>query len=126
MFELVTNAEMSEADRRTIACGVSGQTLMENAGAAVANAVMARHPPGSKVAVVAGTGNNAGDGFVAARLLREAGYRVAVHLIGRRDAIRGDAAEAARQWQGPIVTGGLDLRGAHLTIDALLRARREP
>jgi len=122
MFELLTNAEMSEADRRTIASGVSGQTLMENAGAAVANAVMARHPPGSKVAVVAGTGNNAGDGFVAARLLREAGYRVAVHLIGRRDAIKGDAAEAARQWQGPVASGAPDLAGAHVIIDALFGA----
>ena len=122
MLELLTNAEMSEADRRTIASGVSGQTLMENAGAAVANAAMARHPPGSKVAVVAGTGNNGGDGFVAARLLRQAGYRVAVHLIGRRDAIKGDAAEAARQWQGPVASGAPDLAGAHVIIDALFGA----
>src|SRR5437899_4995636 len=105
MLELLTNAEMSEADRRTIACGVSGETLMENAGAAVAAAVMARHPGGSRVAVVAGTGNNGGDGFVAGRHLRHAGYRVTVHLIGLSDAMRGDAAAAARQWQGPMVTG---------------------
>src|SRR5262250_2641952 len=114
MLELLTNAEMSEADRRTIASGISGETLMENAGAAVAEAVMARHPPGSRVAVVAGTGNNGGDGFVAARRLHEAGYRVTVHLIGRRDAIRGDAGEAARQWQGPMAAGASDLAGAHV------------
>src|SRR5260370_9800370 len=101
MLDVLHNAEMSEADRRTIASSVSGETLMENAGAAVAEAVMARHPPGSRVAVVAGTGNNGGDGFVAARHLREAGYRVTVHLIGRRDAIGADAGQAARQWQGP-------------------------
>src|SRR5260370_9437810 len=100
---------MSEADRRTIASSVSGETLRETAAAAVAKAVMARHPPGSRVAVVAGTGNNGGDGFVAARHLREAGYRVTVHLIGRRDAIGGDAGEAARQWQGPTATGGARL-----------------
>src|SRR5882672_3225737 len=98
MLELLTNAEMSEADRRTIASGVSGQTLMENAGAAVAEAVMARQPTGSKVAIVAGTGNNGGDGFVAARHLRQAGYRVTVYLIGRRDSIKGEAAAAVRQW----------------------------
>ena len=122
MFELLTNTEMSEADRLTIASGVSGQILMENAGAAVANAVLARHPPGSKIAVVAGTGNNGGDGFVAARQLRRAGYRVVVHLMGRRDAIKGDAAEAARQWQGPMTTGAPDLADAHVVIDALFGA----
>src|SRR5260221_6056665 len=106
MLELLPKAEMSEADRRTIAAGVSGETLMENAGAAVAEAVMARHPPGSRVAVVAGTGNNGGDGFVAARHLHHAGYRVTVHLIGRRDAMRGDAAAAAEQWRGRAATGG--------------------
>src|SRR5258707_11269361 len=122
MLEPLTNAEMSEADRRTIASGVSGETLMENAGAAVAEVVMARHPPGSRGAVVAGTGNNGGDGFVAARHLHHAGYRVTVHLIGRRDAIRGDAAEAGRQWQGRTATGASDLAGAHVIVDALFGA----
>jgi hydroxyethylthiazole kinase-like uncharacterized protein yjeF len=101
MLELLTTAEMSEADRRTMAGGVSGPVLMEAAGAAVARAVMARHPPGP-VAVVAGVGNNGGDGFVAARHLEMAGYRVVVHLIGRRDALEGDAAWAAGQWQGTL------------------------
>jgi len=122
MLELLTNAEMSEADRRTIASGVCGEALMENAGAAVAGAVMARHPPGSRVAVVAGTGNNGGDGFVAARHLHDAGYRVTVHLIGRRDAIKGDAAAAARRWQGQTATGASDLAGAHVIVDALFGA----
>jgi ADP-dependent NAD(P)H-hydrate dehydratase / NAD(P)H-hydrate epimerase len=122
MLELLTNAEMSEADRRTIASGIAGKTLMENAGAAVAAAVIAQHPPGSKVVVVAGTGNNGGDGFVAARHLREARYRVAVHLIGRRDALKGDAANAAQQWQDPVETCPLDLAGAHVIIDALFGA----
>ena len=122
MLEVLTNAEMSEADRRTIASGISGETLMEHAGAAVAGAVMARHPPGTEVAVVTGTGNNGGDGFVAARHLRQAGYRVTVHLIGRLDAIKGDAAQAARQWDGPTAGGALDLAGAHVIIDALFGA----
>jgi ADP-dependent NAD(P)H-hydrate dehydratase / NAD(P)H-hydrate epimerase len=126
MFELLTNAEMSEADRRTIAGGVSGPTLMEAAGAAVARAVMARHPPRSSVAVVAGAGNNGGDGFVAARHLEMAGYRVCVHLIGRREALRGDAAWAAGQWQGrvesPVLAGVPDLEGVHVIIDALFGA----
>lgn len=123
MFELLTNAEMSEADRRTIAGGISGATLMENAGAAVARAVMARHPPGSKVAVVAGAGNNGGDGFVAARHLDQTGYHVAVYLIGRRETLRGDAAWAAGQWQGAVLPGAPDhLAGVHVIIDALFGA----
>jgi ADP-dependent NAD(P)H-hydrate dehydratase / NAD(P)H-hydrate epimerase len=122
MLELLTNTQMSEADRRTIASGISGETLMENAGAAVAQAVMVRHPRDSRVAVVAGPGNNGGDGFVAARHLRQAGYRVSVHLIGRLQAIKGDAAQAARQWQEPIATGATDLRGADVVIDALFGA----
>jgi hydroxyethylthiazole kinase-like uncharacterized protein yjeF len=122
MIELLTTAEMSEADRGAIASGVSGETLMENAGTAVAGAVMARHPPGGKVAVVVGTGNNGGDGFVAARRLHHAGYRVTVHLVGRRDAIKGDAAGAARQWQGATATGASDLTGAHVIVDALFGA----
>jgi len=117
-MELLTNAEMAEADRATIASGVPGQLLMENAGAAVARAVMASHPPGSKVAVVAGAGNNGGDGFVAARHLREAGFRVAVTLIGRLERIKGDAAEAAGAWGAPIGSA-LELDGAAVVIDAL-------
>jgi len=78
MIELLTTAEMAEADRRTIAGGVAGIELMENAGRSIADAVTARHPPGLGVAVVAGPGNNGGDGFVAARFLAERGYRVRV------------------------------------------------
>ena len=54
--------------------GVAGIDLMESAGAAVAEAVAARQPAGSRVVVMAGPGNNGGDGFVAARLLAERGY----------------------------------------------------
>jgi ADP-dependent NAD(P)H-hydrate dehydratase / NAD(P)H-hydrate epimerase len=121
MFELLTNDQMSEADRRTIASGVSGQTLMENAGAAVADAVMARQAPGSRIVVVAGTGNNGGDGFVAARYLAEAGYRVAVCLVGNRDNIKGDSLEAARQWTGPV-SAEPDFADAAVIIDALFGA----
>src|SRR5712671_2091192 len=121
MLELLTNAEMSEADRHTVASGVCGEALMENAGAAVAKAVMARHPPGSKVAIVAGTGNNGGDGFVAARHLSEAGFPVEVFLVGRVGNIKGDAAEAARDWGGPVGSA-VDLADAAVVVDALLGA----
>ena len=76
MNELLTTAEMAEADRLAIAQGTAGLDLMENAGRAVADQVASRHPPGTRIGIVAGPGNNGGDGFVAARLLDERGYRV--------------------------------------------------
>src|SRR6185503_4058455 len=100
MIELLSTAEMADADRLTIAAGVAGIALMENAGQAVAAAVASRHPAGTHVAIVAGPGNNGGDGFVAARLLAERGYRVHVLLAGIIERLRGDAALAAGRWSG--------------------------
>ncbi len=123
MIELLTNAEMAEADRLTIAAGTAGIDLMEAAGRAVAEAVAARHPPGSQVVVVAGPGNNGGDGFVAARVLAERGRRVRLLLLGERHRLKGDAAEAARRWRGvvePAVPQAL--AGADVIVDALFGA----
>jgi hydroxyethylthiazole kinase-like uncharacterized protein yjeF len=122
MIELLTNAEMGEADRLTIASGVPGIELMERAGAAVANNVMLRHPAKSRVAVVAGSGNNGGDGFVAARLLAERGYAVEVLRVGG-SALRGDAATAAQRWSGTTVAATPErLAGADAIVDALFGA----
>ena len=123
MFELLTTAEMAEADRRAIAGGVAGISLMENAGRAVAEAVASHCPPGGRIVVVAGPGNNGGDGFVAARLLAAQGYRVSVMLLGDVARLKGDAAIAARQWTGPVAgadAGGL--AGADMIVDALFGA----
>jgi ADP-dependent NAD(P)H-hydrate dehydratase / NAD(P)H-hydrate epimerase len=123
MIELLSNAEMSDADRLTIAGGVSGIDLMEHAGRAVADAVAARHEAGSSVVVVAGPGNNGGDGFVAARLLAERGRRVRLLLIGEPSRLKGDAAIAAGKWTGPVGAAEPDaLAGAHAVIDALFGA----
>src|SRR5215467_4100659 len=120
MIELLTTAEMAEADRRTIALGVGGIALMENAGRAVAERVAARHPPGSRVAVVAGPGNNGGDGFVAGRVLQERGYRVDLLLIGGAARLKGDAALAAQRWHGATAAAEPSaLSSAAVVIDAL-------
>ena len=126
MIELLTNAEMAEADRLAIAGGIRGMDLMENAGAALAEAVMGRHPGQSRVVVVAGPGNNGGDGFVAARLLAERGLDIRVLLFGDREKLKGDAAAAAARWTGPTARASPDaLRPGELVIDALFGAGLE-
>lgn len=119
---LLSPQQMGSADRAAPAAGVPGVRLMEAAGAAVARAVQERWAP-TRVLVLCGPGNNGGDGFVAARLLRDAGWPVRVALWGSRDAPHGDAAWAADSWGGPVepaVPGSLD--GAGLIVDALLGA----
>jgi hydroxyethylthiazole kinase-like uncharacterized protein yjeF len=123
MIELLTNEEMAQADRLTIAGGVLGIDLMESAGRAVAEAVMKRRPGGGRVAVVAGPGNNGGDGFVAARRLAERGYDVRVLLVGELARLKADSALAAKAWTGASLAAdpaGLD--GATAVVDALFGA----
>jgi ADP-dependent NAD(P)H-hydrate dehydratase / NAD(P)H-hydrate epimerase len=123
MIELLTNAEMSQADLLAIAGGVAGIALMKNAGRAVADMTAALKPQGSRVIVVAGPGNNGGDGLVAARLLAERGYNVGVLLIGSMAQFKGDAALAAKKWTGPVAAARPEgLAGAEVVIDALFGA----
>jgi ADP-dependent NAD(P)H-hydrate dehydratase / NAD(P)H-hydrate epimerase len=123
MFELLSNAEMAQADRLAIAGGGLGIDLMERAGQAVADAVAARHAVRQQVVVVAGPGNNGGDGFVAARLLVERGYRVRLLLVGEVDRLKGDAALVAKKWKGQVAAADSPaLEGADVIIDALFGA----
>jgi ADP-dependent NAD(P)H-hydrate dehydratase / NAD(P)H-hydrate epimerase len=119
---LLTPPQMGEADRVTIAGGIPGIAMMEKAGQAVADAV-SRHWPPRPVIVLCGPGNNGGDGFVAARVLAERGWKVRVALLGEVATLRGDAAEAAARWTGPIETLAPEtLDGAGLAIDAIFGA----
>jgi hydroxyethylthiazole kinase-like uncharacterized protein yjeF len=136
---LFTAAEMRALDRRAIAeLGISGDTLMENAGRGAVREILAflarrkvrvRALP---VVVVAGKGNNGGDGFVVARLLRAHGARVRVFVVASRAAVTGDAGRALARLERARVRpvelvreADLEqleraLRGAGLVIDALL------
>ncbi|HET9271109.1 MAG TPA: NAD(P)H-hydrate dehydratase [Vicinamibacterales bacterium] len=93
-MRVLTAQQMREADRRASAAGVPSIALMENAGREVASAMAAAFPDlaSCRVAVVAGRGNNGGDGFVVARLLRGRGIDVRAVLLGRGADLRGDAA----------------------------------
>jgi hydroxyethylthiazole kinase-like uncharacterized protein yjeF len=123
--ELLTTQEMAQADRLAAASGLASMSLMEAAGAAVARAAARRLYPegGRRVAVLCGPGNNGGDGYVAARVLREFGFEVRVASLAPAAELRGDAAEAARSWGREIgPSEGLVLDHAHLAIDALFGA----
>lgn len=91
--------EMYRADALAIEAGVSGIELMEAAGRAVADAMLARWPGDEPVSVLCGPGNNGGDGFVAARCLMAAGREASLYLLGPFDALKGDAAHHAGLWR---------------------------
>lgn len=93
MKYVVSAAEMRAIDAATIeGIGLPGAVLMENAGRAVADAVAEElGGAGGAVAVVAGAGNNGGDGYVVARVLRARGIEALVYLAARRAEVKGDA-----------------------------------
>ena len=103
-MKIVTAEEMRAIDRATTEkYGVPSLTLMENAGAAVAEFAQ-KHFDFSSVCVVCGKGNNGGDGFVAARKLHEAGKKVSlVILAANAEALRGDAAEMLKKLPVPAL-----------------------
>ena len=119
---LLRVGQMAQADAATIAGGTPGIDLMETAGAAVADRARTLFN-GRPVAVLCGPGNNGGDGFVAARLLKDKGAEVRLYLLGARDGLRGDAALAAGRWTGAVeeLTAGFDPAGAGV-VDALFGA----
>src|SRR3954452_6760689 len=123
MHRLMTTGAMRRADGLTIAAGTPGYTLMLLAGEAVAEAAAAMLDGRRRVLVVSGPGNNGGDGFVAARRLREMGHPVELTLFGRPEHLKGDAARAAGDWTGEVHTlPGIRPSDFALVIDALFGA----
>ena len=121
MQELLTPRQMSEADRLAMQT-VSGTDVMFAAGQAVSDLVRT-HYPRHRVLVICGTGNNGGDGFVAAEELRRAGIHSQVALVGSADRLRGDAAWAFARWRGETVAADPGLLSEYdLVIDALFGA----
>jgi len=125
---LASADEMRAIDRAAIdGCGIPGRELMERAGAAVARAARALLSPGGRVLAVCGGGNNGGDGYVAARLLRDAGVEARAAAVAPRAALHGDALaarEAAERAGVPIDDpadpGQLHAAPGDVILDALL------
>ena len=106
------------------AASISGYTLMERAGDAALSVLRARWPDAQRLTVVCGAGNNAGDGYVLARLARRAGLQVTVAALADPQRLQGDALQAFQDWHG---IGGDTapfqderLQGADVLIDGLL------
>jgi hydroxyethylthiazole kinase-like uncharacterized protein yjeF len=95
---IVTAAQMVAAEEAAFRSGVSQDALMERAGAAVAREA-ARFAMGRPILVLAGPGNNGGDAYVAARLLKAAGHDVT--LVATGEPKPGAAQRMQAQWDGP-------------------------
>jgi ADP-dependent NAD(P)H-hydrate dehydratase / NAD(P)H-hydrate epimerase len=98
---VLTTRAMAAVDRTAIAGGIPGIVLMEAAGRSVTRAIVDRFAP-CAVLVLAGPGNNGGDGYVVARRLAAAGWPVRLAAFGDPARLSGDAALAAARWSGPI------------------------
>ncbi len=104
MTELLTAAQMRAFEQAAIESGsVTGLELMERAGQGVVEAILEWQPELAETAhravVLCGPGNNGGDGFVVARLLKERGWEVEVFLYGEEKKLPPDAAENCRRWR---------------------------
>jgi hydroxyethylthiazole kinase-like uncharacterized protein yjeF len=119
--EILTVGQCYEADRYAATHGVPTLALMENAGGAVADEICKRWSP-RPTAVLCGPGNNGGDGYVVARLLRDRGWDVWVETLVDVAMLKGDAAEMARRWTGKTIALTEANTMAELYVDALFGA----
>ncbi len=122
---LYTAAQVRELERLAIdSRGVPGYELMQRAGAALARRIDAEWPGDAPVCILCGPGNNGGDGYVLARILRRAGRRVELYALAPRERLGADArsaAEAYRQAGGESIAFAAPLSPrAGLLVDALL------
>ncbi len=120
-MNVLTNAQMRAADEYTIVDkGVPSQTLMERAGKALANlAEEYLQTQGNSVLCVCGGGNNGGDGFICARILRVAGYDVEVVCVAERFSADGQRARESYLQTGGVLTA-FPQKAYALVVDCLL------
>ncbi len=123
--QLYTAEQVRGLDHAAIhGLGIAGYELMQRAGRAVTEAARGRFPQARNWLILCGPGNNGGDGYVVARLAREAGFSVTVCALSDPDKLQGDAARACADWQqggGRIATWPIEPDGRFdLALDALL------
>lgn len=121
---LYTSEQTRELDRVTIEdFEVSGTVLMERAGTVAFDILQKQWPEAKSLCVICGTGNNAGDGFVLARLAHEQGYQVETLIVGEGAKIKGDALAAKQRLEGCgidiKVYGNGKLPLSDLVVDAI-------
>jgi NAD(P)H-hydrate epimerase len=119
-------AQVREIDRLAIeGRGIAGYELMNRAGQAALEVLRRRWPGAHKIAIYCGAGNNAGDGYVLARLARAAGYSVRVEGLAEAEGLRGDARRACEDaMQAGIAIEPFDpaAGGPHFTPDVVVDA----
>ncbi|MAH84939.1 MAG: bifunctional ADP-dependent NAD(P)H-hydrate dehydratase/NAD(P)H-hydrate epimerase [Rhodospirillaceae bacterium TMED8] len=121
-YSVLTIEEMYHADKLTIKAGIPSLELMEAAGRGIASVVMEQWMP-RPLTVLCGPGNNGGDGYVAARLLMEAGWPVTLAQLGDPGALRADAATNRDRWKGYNRAFSTNcIKDSELVIDALFGA----
>ncbi len=127
MYEVLTPAEMYQADALAVEAGSSSLRLMEMAGRAVTDEIL-QHFKKCRVAVICGPGNNGGDGFVVARLLAAQKWPASLFITGEISALSGDAAKMFKKWKGrvhPFAALGTSFEGPNkpqLIVDAIFGA----
>ncbi len=123
MNYVVTAREMKEYDRDTIErIGIPSMVLMERAALGTVEAILQNRPMPETVLVVAGTGNNGGDGLAVGRLLALKGARVTFCLVGDRDKMTPETKKqlAILENLGFSTTGNFGSREYDMVVDALL------
>lgn len=111
MPDCLTAAEMRAVEQAAIASGrVTGLDLMERAGQGVVEAILADWPDARRTVVLCGPGNNGGDGFVVARLLRDRGWTVEVIFHGAVARLPPDARTNHDRWAEDGAVTPLTLR----------------
>ncbi|MBA1275541.1 NAD(P)H-hydrate dehydratase [Stutzerimonas azotifigens] len=120
---LYSASQVRDLDARLIAAGTPGFELMHRAAHAAWRALRRRWPEAAELTVLAGHGNNAGDGYLMAALARKAGWQVKVLAVGEPTALRADAAQALVEARA----AGVDIEPWSITaplqgvlVDALL------
>ena len=122
-YDLYTAEQTRELDRLAIEqCVISGYELMQRAGQSAFDQICQQWPDARQLAIFCGAGNNAGDGYVVARLAKQAGMTANVYYLANPEGLK---AEARQAWQACVDAGGVIepfVSGMHRDTDVVVDA----